>query len=161
MGKQPKILVVDSKLDFVRLARNALGISGYQVVTAPDRKGGLEMAREQTPDVIIVGALEPRGDAFKLSKELRDSPRTQNIPILVVDVRPEEQLQKGWRWHEGMQMNAEDYIPRPIEPADLVESVKRILNRVMWQRPIDSTEILKRMEETLKRVEKLEMLLAK
>ena len=60
-----------------------------------------------------------------------------------------------------MQMQAEDYISRPIEPAELVWSVKRILDRVNQQRPVDSIEILKRMEETLKRVEKLEMSLAK
>ena len=161
MNKQSKILVVDSKPDFVKLAINALESSGYQVFTAFDRKGGLEIAKDETLDLIIVGALEPRGDAFRLNKELGDSPRTQNIPMLVVDVRPEEHSQKGWKWREGMQMDAEDYVSRPIEPAELVGLVKKILDRVNWQGPIDSIEVLKQMEEALKRVEKLEMSLAK
>lgn len=161
MNKQPKILVVDNEPDFIKLVSNALDSSGYQVVTAFNRKGGLEMVGRETPDLVIVGTLEPRGDAFKLNKELGDSPRTQRIPMLVVDIRLEEHTRKGWRWHEGMQMQAEDYISRPIEPAELVWSVKRILDRVNQQRPVDSIEILKRMEETLKRVEKLEMSLAK
>ena len=159
--KKLKILVVDNKHDFVKLARNVLGISGYQVFTISDRKGGLEMARKETPDLVIVGALEPQGDAFKLNKELRDSPETGNIPTLIVDVRPQEHSQEGWRWHEGMQMNAEDYLTRPIEPAELVGAVKRILDRVTSQRPVDSSEILNRMEETLRRVEKLAISLAK
>ena len=60
-----------------------------------------------------------------------------------------------------MQMNAEDYVSKPIKPAELVRSVKNILDMATRQRPIDSIEILKRMEEALKRVKKLEISLAK
>ena len=159
--KNLKILVVDNKPDFVKLARRVLGVSGYQVFATHNRKRGLEMVRREFPDLVIIGALEPRGDAFKLNKELGDSPETMRIPTLVVDVRPEEHTHKGWRWHEGMQMNAEDYLTRPIEPAELVRAVKRILSRITSQRPLDSSEILNRMEETLRRLEKLETSLAK
>ena len=155
VDKQYRVLVVDDTHDFVNLARNALG-TPYQVVAASGRRHGLETAKAETPDLVIVGVVEPRGDAFKLHKELRDGAQTQNIPILVVDVRPEEHWRKGWTRTEGMQMCAEDYLSRPVAPAELMTTVERILERTSSRRLADSSEVLEWMEEVLKRVEKLE-----
>jgi len=156
MNERPRVLIVDHQPDFIKLVRDTLESSSYQVLTASDRKSGLEMAKKETPSLVIVGALQPRGDSFRLHKELRDSPGIQNIPMLVIDVRPEEHLHKGWSRREGMQMCAEDYMSRPIEPVDLVLTVKRILERTTSVRPVYSGEVLEWMEEALKRVEKLE-----
>lgn len=161
MVKTTKILVVDNDPDFVKLVRNTLGDSAYQVIIASDRKSGLEKARRESVDMVIVGALEPRGDAFKLYKELRGSPKTATIPMLVVDVRPDEHSRKGWRVNEGMQMNAEDYISRPIESDELVESVERVLERATRRTPIDFSKILEETREILNRVEKLAASLGK
>lgn len=161
MDKAPKILVVDNEPDFVKLARSALEASSYQVIVASDRKSGLEKTGREAPNLVIVGALEPRGDAFGLHKELRESPKTSAIPMLVVDVQPEAHSRKGWRRDEGMQMDAEDYVSRPIEPAELVKSVERILERAARRKPIDLSEVLERMEWILKRVEKIETSLMK
>lgn len=160
MDRRPKVLVVDNEPDFVEMARNALEASSYQVIVAPHRKGGLETARREAPDLVIVGALEPRGDAFKLHRELRDSPGTHNIPMLVVDVRAEEHPRKGWRRDEGMQMDAEDYVSRPIEPAELVAHVEGVLERAA-RKVVELADVLKRMEEVLKRVERIERSLVK
>ena len=73
MDRQLNILVVDNEFAFVELARKALESSSYQVVVVPDRKSALDTIRIEIPNLIIVGALEPRGDAFKLHRELRDS----------------------------------------------------------------------------------------
>lgn len=161
MDKVPKILVVDNEPDFVKLARGALEASSFQAIVASDRKSGLEKARREAPDLVIVGALEPRGDAFELHKELREGLKTSAIPMLVVDVRREEHSRKGWRRDEGMQMDAEDYVSRPIEPAELVKLVERILERAARRRPIDLSEALERIEEILKRVQKIEASLMK
>jgi len=161
MEKLTKILVVDNEPDFVEQARSALEASSYQAIFASDRKSGLEKARREAPALVIVGALEPRGDAFELHRELRDSPGTQGIPMLVVDVRREEHSRKGWRRDEGMQMDAEDYVSRPIEPAELVKLVERILERAARRRPIDLSEVLEHIEEISERLEKIEVSLMK
>ena len=155
MDRQLNILVVDNEFAFVELARNALESSSYQVVVVPDRKSALDTIRIEIPNLIIVGALEPRGDAFKLHRELRNSLGTHDIPILIIDVRPEEHFQKGWKLMEGMQMDAEDYMSRPVEPDELRTAVRRILERTAWRGHIDSSVVLEQMEEILKRVEKL------
>ena len=161
MDELTKILVLDNEPSFIQLARNTLEGSAYQVVTASNRKSGLEKVRRESVNMVIVGALEPRGDAFRLHKELRESPKTSSIPMLVVDVRPEAHSRKGWRRDEGMQIEAEDYVSRPIEPAELVASVGRILERTAQRKPIDSRQVLDRMEEVLQRIEKLEASLMK
>jgi len=161
MDKKLKVLVVDNEPNFVNLARSSLENSSYRVVAASDREGGIGIARKESPVLIIVGALKPQGEAFRLYRELRNWRGTQNIPLLVVDVRPEEHWQKGWTRDEGTQMDAEDYISRPIEPVELVRSVERILERATWRRRRDSSAVLDRMEEVLIRMDKLKALLVK
>jgi len=156
MNKQPKVLVVDSDISFVKLAKIALEDSSYQVLTASNRREGLETARRDTPDMVIIGALEPHGDAFKLHREFRGNHRTHDMPMLVVDVRPEEHWQKGWRRSEGMDMDVEGYVSRPIEPGELVELVGGILERTAKAKSANSGMALDRMEELLKRVGQLE-----
>lgn len=158
MGRQ-KILVVDREPDFVRTAREALG-SFYEVSVASTRREGLEKAKRESPDMVIVGFLEPRGDAFKLHKELKESPKTNEIPLLVVDVRPEEHSRKGWRREEGMQMEAEDYVSRPIESTELTELVGDVFERAV-PKLLELRDILEQMEKVLKRVEKVEKVLAR
>jgi len=157
--KQHKILVVDSEPDFIKTVRKALDTS-YQVSIASTRKEGLSEAKKETPHMVILGYLEPQGDAFQLHKELREGLTTKNIPLLVVDVSPEEHTRKGWRREEGMQMNADDYISRPVEPPDLLELVGEILDRAATK-PMELRDALKQMEGILKRVDKVGEMLAK
>ncbi len=160
MYRIPMILVVDNDADFVGLASRALEASAYRVIVASDRKGGLASAKANSPDLIIVGAVGPRGDSFKLHKELREDPQTGSIPLLLVDVRPEEHSRKGWKIYEGMQMEAEDYLSRPIEPAELVDAVGRILKRTS-QKQMGLDEVSERLEAVLERVQKIETLLTR
>ena len=158
MSKQQRILVVGSELNFIKAARRALD-SYYTVSTAGTKKEGLKKAKGEAPHMIILGYLEPRGDAFQLHKELKTSPMTQNIPLLVIDVNPEEHVRKGWKRKEGKQMEAEDYITRPVEPAELVTLVSEILNSVA-PKPMELRDTLEQMEEVLKQVDKIEEILA-
>ena len=154
-----KVLVVDSEPGFVRVVTQILQPS-YQVIFASRREEGLKRARREAPDLVLLGFLEPRGDSFKLHKELRESPETNRIPLLVVDVRPEEHSRKGWRREEGMQMDAEDYVSRPIESTELMELVEDIFQRVALK-SVSLADILDRMERALKRMEKIEEMLVK
>jgi DNA-binding response OmpR family regulator len=154
----PTIVIADSEPGFLSLARNALEASGYRVVLTADRRTGLEKAKAEKPDLVIVGALEPRGEAFRLHKDLRGEPGTCSIPMLLVDVRTEEHSRKGLTKDEGMQMDAADYICRPVRPAELVAVVERILKRAECKQ-IDLNEVSDRLEDILQRVENIEELL--
>ena len=121
-----RILVVGSEPDFVETAQEALEIA-FEVIPAQDREQCLDTVAEQLPDLIVLGYLEPRGTSFQLHKELRQGQTTKDIPIVVVDARPDEHSRKGWTKSEGMQMDAEDYISRPVEPAMFRGIVAQIL----------------------------------
>lgn len=154
MGKEYRILVVDCEPDFVAVAKKALDAS-FEVTFASSLGEGLGKASREALDLVVVGYLEPRGSSFRLHKELREGQMTKHIPMLVVDVRPEEHSRKGWRRDEGMQMDAEDYVSRPISAVELKEAVERILQRV-HAKTMDLELVLGQMEKILRRIDKIE-----
>ncbi len=146
-----RILIVDSELDFVQTVKEALE-DFCEVRVAFSKERGMEAATEGHPDLIIIGLLEPRGDSFKLHRQLRAESTTRDIPLLVVDVRSEDHARKGWKVEAGM--DAEGYLIRPVEPAELREEVIRVLESIA-SKPLETREALEQMEMLLKRVERI------
>ena len=130
MAKNPRILIVDDEINFLQLVQTTLETKSYQVVTASDRNEAEETARTQRPDVVILGTIKPRGDAFLFHQWLKQTPQLSEVPILVINARPEEELLKGWRREEGMQCEAEGFFAKPIEPATLVPRIEKLLDKV-------------------------------
>lgn len=155
--ERQRILIGDCERNFVEEAREALKGS-YEVTTASSRKESLEKAKNERPDIVIIGFLEPRGDSFRLYKELKENPETSNMTLLVVDVRPENYSRKGWRKHERAQMDSEGYLTRPVESGELREAIERIL-RSSDLKPVELDEALERMEKLIEQVEKIEKML--
>lgn len=159
MERKPRILIVDSETDFRARAQSALeGV--YELTFASSREDALAKVKHGSPDLIVVGYIEPRGNAYRLHKDLRGEMATMNIPLVVVDVRPEEHLRKGWRRDEGMQMDAEEYISRPIEPSEFKATVGKVLQKASGM-PMDIKQVLRQMEDTLEEIDKVEKLLVK
>src|SRR4030042_7146512 len=104
-----KILVVDDELDFIVDLQATLEVEGYEVVAASNRGQAQDMVRYEKPDLIILGAIIPRGDAFLLHEWLKESPSFRDLPIIVVDVPSEKQLLKGWYRGELVRLWAVDY----------------------------------------------------
>lgn len=109
MNGKSKVLVVGSEPDLMEMTQKALGPS-FELLYASNEKDGLEKARKDIPDAIVLGYIEPRGTSFELHRKLRRGWITKNIPLLVVDVSPEEHARKGWTKDEGMQMDADGYV---------------------------------------------------
>ncbi|MFC1912276.1 PleD family two-component system response regulator [Chloroflexota bacterium] len=154
---KPRILVAETESDFIETARKAFK-DFSEVTFASNLKTALDRATVEKPDIIIIGYLEPRGTSFELHRKLREGELTQDIPLMVVDVRPEEHSRKGWKREEGMLMEAEDYISRPVEPADLKETVEAVLRRDS-SKPMELAEVAEQMEVILKRINKIEEML--
>ncbi len=131
MGKEEmnKILVTDDNPLFVNLVRNVFENKSYRVATTNSMTDALEEVRREKPNVIILGTLTARGSAFELHNRLRDQPEYSDIPILVLDVPPENRLQKGWSRQEGLMLETEDYVSRTVEPEFLLERVESLQRR--------------------------------
>ncbi len=87
MPPAPKILVVDDK-DFVRqLMAAALGLKGYQVLLAADGREALDLARRERPDLVLLDLIMPGCDGFEVLRDLRSSPETAAIPVVIMSAR--------------------------------------------------------------------------
>jgi PleD family two-component response regulator len=139
-----RVLVADTDVALLGKIRNWLG-TDFRVSEARNAKAAFQMACEQRPDLILLGYLEPRGESFNLHKELREREDTASIPLLVIDVAPQEHSRKGWRRIEGLQMDAEGYLCRPLEAQLLQTEVARALDggsagMLSWARVLEQTE---------------------
>jgi len=130
MEKRAKILVVDDEAEFTVDLQVALEARAYQVAAASNKRQAQEMVRYQNPDLIILGTIVPRGDAFLLHRWLKQSPSFRDLPLIVVDAPPEKQLIKGWRIDEGLRLETEDYFCKPVAADALVSQVEKLLDKV-------------------------------
>jgi len=102
----------------------------YEVLTAFSKTQAQEVMSAE-PDVVVLGTLAPAGQAFATRQWLRQHPRYKDTPILVVDAQYEERSTKGWRRFEGLQLDAEDYVTKPVEPASLVPRIQSLLEEAI------------------------------
>ena len=119
-----KILVVDDEIDTLRLVGLTLQRQGYQVVAANNGEQALQMVHTEKPDVIILDVMMPDMDGFEVTRQLRDDPSVADIPILMFTARA--QLDDKVT---GYEVGADDYLTKPIHPAELVSHVKVLLDR--------------------------------
>jgi len=123
-----KILIIDDEPDFVEAFARTLEARGQQVITASTRAEGQEMMK-QGPDVVVLGTMVPAGEPFEMHRWMKGHPRYKDIPQLVIDAREDERAIKGWRLEEGLRLEAEDYVSKPIEPAVLVPRIQNLLEQ--------------------------------
>lgn len=129
MENNPKILIVDDEPDFVQALQVTLVDKEYQVSTASNRMDAEKMVRSQEPDMVILGTIMPRGDAFQFHQWLKQTLGFSKLPIIVINVPREKQLTKGWRLDEGLQCDAVDFLTKPIEPSVLVPRIQKALDK--------------------------------
>jgi two-component system alkaline phosphatase synthesis response regulator PhoP len=123
MEDKRRILVVDDEPEFAGGLQAALEHESYEVVVAGSRRLAEESVRERKPDAILLGTIAPRGDAFRLHKWLRQTPELGHVPVIVIDAPDEKRELKGWRRDEGMRMEAEDYMVKPVEAQSLMAAL--------------------------------------
>jgi len=133
MQRQAKILLVDDDPDFVEATKTVLEGKSYQVVTAYNGDDGLKKVVEERPDLIILDVVMPGKDGFAVCKELKTDPRYyffSKIPVLMLTVYPDDRDKPRLSLLEGMTMEAEDYIQKPVTPEELLRRVEELLKKL-------------------------------
>ena len=125
-----KILVIDDDPLALRLISYALQQEGYQVVTAADGPTGLQKAREETPDLVVLDVMMPKMDGYEVCRRLRADPRTAYSPILMLTARAQP-MDKV----EGFEAGTDDYLTKPADPKELAARVNVLLSRSRRVRP--------------------------
>ncbi len=116
------ILVVDDEPKIVKLARDYLEQAGFRVLTAADGMTALAVARSARPDLIVLDLKLPGKDGLDVCRALR---RESEVPIIMLTARGEETDRLI-----GLELGADDYIPKPFSPRELVARVRAVLRRV-------------------------------
>ena len=116
-----KILVVDDDPELTELLRGYLGNQGFEVATACDGKAMRAQLAESHPDLLILDVMLPGEDGLTLCRDLRASSR---LPILMLTARGDDMDRII-----GLEMGADDYLPKPFNPRELLARIKSILRR--------------------------------
>jgi DNA-binding response OmpR family regulator len=120
-----RVLVIDDEAPIRLLCRVNLEAEGMEVLEAADGPSGLEKARSETPDVILLDVMMPGLDGWRVAEELLDDGRTQTIPIIFLTARAE--LRDRAR---GLDLGGVDYVTKPFNPVELAPLVRGLLERV-------------------------------
>ncbi|MFA5111235.1 MAG: response regulator [Desulfobaccales bacterium] len=121
------ILIVDDDPDLVETVSMMLESKGYEVGKAYDGIEGEEAIKKRRPDVLILDVMMPRKNGYQLCKELKSNKWTQEIPIVLLTAVGEAVPTTSYSHAEGMAIEAEDFIPKPVDAATLVAAVERLL----------------------------------
>ena len=126
-----KILIVDDELDFLLALQTTLEANKHHVTAVSTKAEAQERIRLGEHDIIILGTMSPRGEASSLHKWLTQNPKTRHSPLVVIDAPLEKRLLSGWSIDEGVQMEAQEYLTKPVEPASLLPLIQALLERVV------------------------------
>ena len=118
-----KVLVVDDQWPMRLLVKVNLESEVVQVLEAENGTEAVELAVHELPDVILLDVMMPGMDGFEVAEVLTSDPRTSRIPIVFLSARADYQSQA-----RGLAIGAGDYITKPFNPTNLLESIERLLD---------------------------------
>ena len=119
------VLVIDDEAPIRLLCRVNLEAEGMTVSEAADGPSGLEKAREDRPDVILLDVMMPGLDGWRVAEQLIDDPGTRGIPIVFLTARAEFRDRA-----KGLDIGGVDYITKPFNPLELAPLVRDLLSRI-------------------------------
>ena len=119
-----KILIADDDVETLRLIGLMLQRQGFEIAAAANGAQALEMSRNASPDLIILDVMMPDMDGYQVTRELRADASTAEIPILMFTAKSQVEDKVT-----GYEAGVDEYITKPIHPAELVARVKALLSR--------------------------------
>ncbi|MEM7164675.1 MAG: response regulator [Planctomycetota bacterium] len=119
-----KVLVVEDESDILELIEYNLERDGYRVYSCRDGEGGLELARQAGPDLVLLDLMLPGLDGIEVCRKLKEDPVTRAIPVIMVTAKGEES-DVGL----GLGVGADDYVAKPFSPKELLARVRAVLRR--------------------------------
>jgi two-component system alkaline phosphatase synthesis response regulator PhoP len=121
--RQKKILLVDDSATTLMMEQMVLRGQPYQIVTAKNGREAIAVALLEQPDLVLLDVVMPEMNGFETCRELRQLPVTQNVPIIMVTTKGEEQ-----NVETGFESGCSDYITKPINGAELLTKVRGFLD---------------------------------
>ena len=132
--KRFRVLIVDDEARIVNFLSSKLKASGYEVLTATNGLEGLEQAQAQEPDMIILDVLMPKMDGLEMLKELRSF---STVPVIMLTAKGADADKI-----RGLQLGADDYLPKPFNPDELVVRIEAVKRRLQLGKKLKGPEVV-------------------
>ncbi|MCE2659828.1 MAG: response regulator transcription factor [Rubrivivax sp.] len=120
----PRLLLIDDDKRLTQMVGDYLRSHGYDVRSAETLQQGRAALAADPPDALLLDLMLPDGDGLDLTRELRADARTRRLPLLMLTARGEPMDRIL-----GLELGADDYLPKPFEPRELLARVKALLRR--------------------------------
>lgn len=121
---KPTVLVIEDEKNIVELITYNLEQDGFRVVSALKGDQGLDRARKDNPDLILLDLMLPELSGIDICKILKQNPKTAGIPVIMLTAKNQESDKIV-----GLELGADDYITKPFSPRELLARVKAVLRR--------------------------------
>jgi len=119
-----KILIVDDDVETLRLVGLMLQRQGYEIAAASNGTQAIAMAQSELPDLIVLDIMMPDMDGYQVTKQLRGMSETSSTPILMFTAKSQVDDKVA-----GYDAGVDDYLTKPVHPAELVAHIKALLSR--------------------------------
>lgn len=119
-----RLLIVDDEADLAEMIKFRMENNGYEVLLAHDGQAALEMARKESPDLIILDLMLPKMDGYKVCGLLKKDSRYSHIPIIIFSAKGQEDDMKL-----GQELGADAYITKPFEPQVLLGKINELIGK--------------------------------
>jgi two-component system alkaline phosphatase synthesis response regulator PhoP len=120
-----RVLVIDDEAPIRLLCRVNLEAEGMEVLEAADGPSGLDQARRERPDVVLLDVMMPGLDGWRVAVQLLEDERTNEIPIIFLTARAEFRDRA-----RGLDIGGVDYVTKPFNPLELAPLVRDVLDRL-------------------------------
>jgi len=125
-----KVIIIDDDSDILEATKLTLRAAGYEVLTSASGSEGLAQIRAGGIDLIILDVMMARDtEGFQIAQELKEDPKFKHIPILMMT---SVSAKSGFSFDptkDGDYLPVEDYVDKPVDPADLVKRVDKLLKK--------------------------------
>jgi two-component system response regulator CpxR len=122
MNSPPRVLIIDDDQQLATMLNEFLDLHGYQVVLLNHGDGAVDRIVEIKPDLVVLDVMLPGADGFSVLRELR---KTHNLPVIMLTARGGESDRIL-----GLMAGADDYLPKPFNPLELVARINAVLKRI-------------------------------
>lgn len=123
MIKMAKVMIVDDSPTEVHVLQTMLTKNGHEVIVATSGEEGVEMAKKEMPDLVLMDVVMPGMNGFQATRQLSKNTETASIPVIMVTTKDQE-TDKVWAMRQG----AKDYIVKPVQEKALIEHVNMVLS---------------------------------
>jgi len=130
MEKKAKILLVDDDIDFVEATKIILESKPYEVIVAYEGDEALRKAKEENPDLVLLDIIMPVKDGFTAAEQFKKDPQLSKIPVVMLTSYSSRKGETSIPVSRGLELEAEDYVEKPISPEELLSRVEQYLKRV-------------------------------